>query len=632
MCGICGFIDFKKKSNLSILNEMNKTLNHRGPDGEDSLIFEKDKYQIGLAHKRLAIIELTEYGKQPQSYNGLTITYNGEIYNFQEINKELELIGYKIESNSDTETILKAFDAWGEKCLDKFIGMFSFFIYDDKNEEIFIARDRLGVKPLYVYYKDSILLFSSELKAFHKHHSFEKKIDPKALGLFLQYGNVPATHCIFENTFKVLPGNYIKTKLNSFDLSQKKYWNIDNFYCLPSLDISYDEAKEKTLEILKSSCKYRVIADVPIGVFLSGGYDSTIITSILSESQSNINTFTISVPEIKLDESKFAKKISEFFGTNHKEIECSEKEAIDLIKILPFHFDEPFSDSSAIPTTLLSMFAKKDVKVVLSADGGDELFAGYTRYSDYLTFYNKYNKYPKFVLNNVLKSTYLPGISNLLESKIINFDNRREKFAELLENFNETSAYALFNKQFSNNQIKKILKVGYNRPNNLFYDLEFNNELSILKYALLIDAKTYLVDDILTKIDRSTMAASIEGREPLLDHRLFEFAARLPDSFKYKDGIKKYILKYIVHDFIPKELMDRPKMGFAVPIGRWLRNELKEYVDFYLEEVKILKQGVFNYDFIQKIKNDFYNENKNELDSRIWNVLMFQMWYEKWIE
>ena len=631
MCGISGLIDFSSKSSKIILDEMNDSLFHRGPDGNGLYFRETEKFQFGFGHRRLSILELTELGKQPKQFQNLWITFNGEIYNYKEINKELEKIGYSFESNSDTETILKAYHAWGEKCLNRLNGMFAFSIYNEENDDIFMARDRTGIKPFYFYQKEKLFLFASELKAFHKHPNFEKEIEINALAHYFQNGSVPSSSCIFKNCQKIIPGHFIKTNLNNFLIKQEKYWNVYDYYNKPKLDISFEEAKVKTKTLLQSSVNYRMISDVPVGVFLSGGYDSACVSALLQkENNEKIKTFTIAVPDIGIDESKYAKQTSTFLGTQHTEAVCSENEAIEIIKNLPYYFDEPFSDASAIPTILVSQLAKKQVTVALSADGGDELFAGYNRYSDYLRFLKKMDKLPKSGLSILTALSGKFPINNILNSKIQNFSNRREKLEELFSNYSIENAYSLFHKQYSDAQIKNLL-------NNKEFDLDekLNGKLkkdffTPLNFALATDYQNYLVDDILTKVDRATMSASLEGREPLLDYRLIEFVAQIPDKFKFSDGNKKYILKEIVHDFIPKELMDRPKMGFAIPISKWLKKELKENVDYYLSNEKIKNQEILNLSTIIQLKKDFYLKNKIELGPRLWNILMFQMWYEKW--
>ena len=414
---------------------------------------------------------------------------------------------------------------------------------------------------------------------------------------------------------------------------QKEYWNVYDGYNQPKLDLSFEEAKKKTEDVLSDACNYRLVSDVPVGVFLSGGYDSASVTALLQKERTDkLKTFTISVPDIGLDEAPFANEIANYLGTNHTEIECTHKEAIELIGDLPYYYDEPFADSSAIPTTLVSLAARKHVTVALSADAGDEVFAGYNRY-DYIQRYGqKINKIPSFLRNamaygmDVIPSNYIPVLRNRY-----NFHNRYEKVKGVLKNPSEEQIMLSLSQQFTDRQINDLFKSKITSLDTAYFSEELEEKyFSSLSYMMAIDYQTYLVDDILQKVDRATMTASLEGREPYLDHRLIEWAARLPDHYKYHKGEKKYILKEILHQYIPKEMMDRPKMGFAIPIANWLQNDLRELVEEYINSEKIEKQGVFNVAYVEDIKRNFY-AGKKELDVKMWYLLMFQMWYEKWM-
>ena len=639
MCGIVGFIDFKKKTSFEVLEKMTHTLIHRGPDAFGVEDFNFDDFQIGLGHRRLSIIDLSEGGKQPMHFKNHWICFNGEIYNYNEIKKELIDLGYTFESTSDTEVVLHAYIEWGSSCLHKFIGMFAFAVVNTIDNKIFCARDRAGVKPFFYYFKDGLFLFSSELKPFHEHPRFQKKLDKNAIAAFMQYGNVPTPHCIFENCFKIRPGHYIELNIDESSFQrmslahQKEYWNVYDGYNQPKLDLSFEEAKKKTEDVLSDACNYRMVSDVPVGVFLSGGYDSASVTALLQKERTDkLKTFTISVPDIGLDEAPFAKEIANYLGTNHTEIECTHKEAIELIGDLPYYYDEPFADSSAIPTTLVSLAARKHVTVALSADAGDEVFAGYNRY-DYIQRYGqKINKIPSFLRNamaygmDVIPSNYIPVLRNRY-----NFHNRYEKVKGVLKNPSEEQIMLSLSQQFTDRQINDLFKSKITSLDTAYFSEELEEKyFSSLSYMMAIDYQTYLVDDILQKVDRATMPASLEGREPYLDHRLIEWAARLPDHYKYHKGEKKYILKEILHQYIPKEMMDRPKMGFAIPIANWLQNDLRELVEEYINSEKIEKQGVFNVAYVEDIKRNFY-AGKKELDVKMWYLLMFQMWYEKWM-
>ncbi len=634
MCGITGFVDWNKKSSEEILNQMNKTLNHRGPDGGDLQFFQNETFQVGLAHKRLAIIDVTESGRQPMQFEHLWITYNGEIYNFNEIKSDLSNLGHSFKGHSDTEMILHAYAEWGENCLEKFIGMFAFVIYDSKENELFCARDRAGVKPFFYYLKDGLFLYSSELKAFHQHPHFQKELNLDAVSAFMQYGNVPTPHCIFENCLKLKPGHTLKIKLPNIDSNLAQYWNVYDSYNKPKTKISFEEAKVETEKILQSSCEYRMVSDVPVGVFLSGGYDSACVTALLQKNRTEkLKTYTIGVPDIGLNEAPYAKDVANYLGTDHTEIYCTEKEAIDLIPDLSFYYDEPFADSSALPTTLVSKLARKDVTVALSADAGDEIFAGYNRYDYLLRFGKKIQQVPSFArhtvagLMNVIPSNSIP----VLKHKY-NFHNRYEKLKNILKDPSSEKIMLSLSEQFTDKQLNNLFRIDIRKIETAYLSKELKKDFySPLSYMMAIDYQTYLVDDILQKVDRATMTVSLEGREPFLDHRVIEWAAQLPNEYKYFEGNKKYIVKEIVHQYIPKELMDRPKMGFAIPISSWMMNELRDYVEAYINEKVIRSQGIFNWEYVNKLKTDFYN-GKKEFDVKMWYLLMFQTWYDRWMK
>ncbi len=632
MCGISGFIDLKNNSSEDILLKMGNSLLHRGPDGYGCHFVQQNAIQIGLSHRRLSIIDLSEKGKQPMQYEHLWITFNGEIYNYEEIKNELIKIGHSFSGHSDTEVILHAFSQWGINCIDKFIGMFVFVIYDTQKEEIYCVRDRAGVKPFFYYWRDGLFLFSSELKSFHEHPHFQKEINLDAVAAFMQFGNVPTPYCIFNHCHKLKPGHFLHFTLLSSSFIIQKYWDVYNAYNKPKVDISFDEAKTETEKVLKSAFNYRMVSDVPVGVFLSGGYDSACVTALLQKDRSEkLKTFTIAVPDIGLNEADYARDVSKHLGTDHYEYECTQKEALSLIDDLPFYYDEPFADSSAIPTTLVCKMAKKQVTVALSADAGDEIFAGYNRY-DYLMKYGKrLNQLPSlfrkasYQMMNIIPSDRIPVLNNKY-----NFHNRYEKLKGLLKDPSPKNMMLNLSRQFDELEIAQLMKSKVNALETAYLSNELKSiSYSPLAYMMAIDYQTYLVDDILQKVDRASMTFSIEGREPFLDHRIIEWAAQLPDSYKYYKGSKKHIIKEIVHQYIPKELMDRPKMGFAIPIENWLMYDLKDKVFYYLNDDRIKHQNIFDGSIVNKIKTDFYS-GKKEYALKIWHLLMFQMWHDKW--
>jgi asparagine synthase (glutamine-hydrolysing) len=634
MCGISGFIDFKNYSSEIILEEMNVSLYHRGPDASSHQYFQLSNTQIGLGHRRLSIIDLSDSGKQPMQFESLWITFNGEIYNYNEIKTELIKLNHQFNGHSDTEVILHAFAQWGIACIEKFIGMFAFVIYDTKKEEIFCVRDRAGIKPFFYYWNDGLFLFASELKAFHNHPRFKKDINLDAVAAFMQFGNVPTPHCIFNNCYKLKPGHYLNLSLRNSSFVIHKYWDVYDSYNKPKLNISFQEAKIETEKILKSAFDYRMVSDVPVGVFLSGGYDSACVTALLQRDRpEKLKTFTIAVPDIGLNEAPYAKDVSKHLGTEHYEYECSQKEALYLIDDLPFYYDEPFADSSAIPTTLVCKMAKQQVTVALSADAGDEIFAGYNRY-DYLMKYGKrLNQFPSLLrkgtagIMNVIPANKIPIFKNKY-----NFHNRYEKLKGLLKDPSPKNMMLNLSRQFDENEINSLMKSKTSLLENAYLSNELSEKYySPLAYMMAIDYQTYLVDDILQKVDRASMTVSLEGREPFLDHRVIEWAAQLPDDYKYYKGSKKHIIKEIVHQYIPKALMDRPKMGFAIPIENWLTVDLKDKVFYYLGDQKIKSQDIFEISAVRKLKNHFYS-GKKEYAVKIWYLLMFQMWYEKWMK
>ncbi|MDX1629823.1 MAG: asparagine synthase (glutamine-hydrolyzing), partial [Fulvivirga sp.] len=583
---------------------------------------------VGLGHRRLSIIDLSEGGHQPMHFNDLSIVFNGEIYNYQEIAKELKDIGYTFQSGSDTEVILKAFDRWGVKAVDRFIGMFAFVLYDKAKGEVLIFRDRAGVKPVYVYNHNGIILVASELKSFHKHPRFEKEIDINALGLFLQYNYIPTPYCIFKNTQKLEPGHFLKVRLSDRQIEQVKYWDVVDAYNKPKLNISYDEAVEETERILKKSFKYRMVADVPVGLFLSGGYDSSAVTALLqSEYTQRLKTFTIGYKEHAFNEADEAEMVAKHLGTDHVVQYCTADDASDILEKLPFIYDEPFADNSVVPTYLVSKLAKKHVKVVLSGDAGDEIFAGYDKFNRSMRF----TSYPRQL------QSLLSGIMNLVPAgnipllkKAYNFDTRYEKMQKIWESKDPNIAMKLISQYITESEAKRYLQKSFVNQSTYFDigpDLNENNDA--LNKLLAIDYKTFLLDNNLTKVDRATMSVSLEGREPILDHNIIEFVSQLPSSYKIRDGVNKHLLKTIVHKYVPKSIMERPKKPFVAPLGIWFKDELKQYYYDFIDEKKLKEDGIFSTEVL-KLRDQFMTGTPVN-HQKLWNILMFQIWKEKWM-
>ena len=630
MCGIAGFCDFTKKTDKQTLVNMTDILHHRGPDDSGYSFYENEFSHIGLGHRRLSILDLSAHGHQPMIHQHLEIIFNGEVYNFAEIAKELENFGYIFESHSDTEVILKAYHHWGIKAVDKFIGMFAIVIYDKEVQKLIFIRDRAGVKPLNYYFKDGLFLFSSELKSFHEHPKFEKEINTDALALFFQYSYILEPHTIFRHTHKLTAGHYAELDLQTHTFKIHKYWDVIDSYNKPKLDISFEEAKKETEKFLKSACEYRMVSDVPVGMFLSGGYDSSAVTAILQKDRTEkLKTFSIGFHEEKYNEAHYAKDIAKHLGTEHTEYYCTQKDAQELLPLMSEIWDEPFGDSSNIPTTLVSRLARKDVTVSLSADGGDEIFGGYDKYIQALKYQRALSKLPftrtfGFILEAV-NPKYLIGLN-----KTYNFVNRYEKLKTLLKAKDEIEMMRGVSYYFNPSEVDSLLGKATIIKTSFDDKILLNSHNDAIDKMMAIDYKTYQLDDILTKVDRATMSVGLEGREPFLDHRIIEFVSQLPSSYKIKDGNKKYILKSIVHDYIPKEMIDRPKMGFGIPLNEWFGDELKKYVLEYLDNEKVAKTGLLNASEVERLKKQWL-QNSSFGANKIWLILTFMMWHERWM-
>ncbi len=627
MCGICGFVDYSSGSDAGVISNMVSTMNHRGPDDRGHEFHNFDGMQVGIGHARLSILDLSSAGHQPMSYKNMVITLNGEIYNFKEIRQELITLGHGFVSESDTEVVLHAFDQWGDSCISKFIGMFAFVIFDKLSRKVIFVRDRAGVKPLFYYWDTNLLMFASELKAFHEHPGFRRKINASGVHQYIDFGYIPSPGCIFENCRKLEPGHLLNFDIRKKRIEIIKYWDVRQNYYLPDLNISYPEAKQELEKLLRSAFGYRMVSDVPVGIFLSGGYDSTAVVSILQgDSTSKLKTFTIGFEEGN-NEAPFAKQIAGHLGTDHTEYYCKTKEAQDIIPDLPYFYDEPFADSSAIPTILVSTMARKKVTVALSADAGDEIFAGYDNYKTFLKNLSFIARIPRFSRNII---GHLSSIGTHIIKKGF-FSHKLSVFSGILHYDEAKLPQELLKGYYSlDKTIKDQLFSNGIAQAETIYDGDFSLYKDNLSAALATDYLMYLQNDILSKVDRATMSVSLEGREPFLDHRIVEFAARLPSEFKYGQT-QKMILKDIVYQYVPKDLMDRPKRGFSIPVYSWLRSGLSYLVEDNLNSSAISESGLFNCDYVQQLKNGFIKGKIKDPDI-IWKLIQFQMWYTRWIK
>lgn len=634
MCGLAGFVDSKGLWTEDDLRRMANSIVHRGPDDEGISVVNLNEVKIGLAHRRLSILDLSPLGHQPMERDHLKIVYNGEIYNYREIRKELAQIGYSFTSDSDTEVLLRAFQHWGIQCLDRFIGMFAFTILDTEKRKLWLCRDRVGIKPLYYSFRNNGLLFGSEIKALKAVNEANLSLDSHSLTDFLRYGYTVGEFSIYNEVKKVKPGHYIEYDLKSLTGSEFKYWCVDEFYKGSMRVTDENVLLEELEELLTSACNYRMVSDVPVGVFLSGGYDSSLVTALIQKNITQpLKTFTIGFAEKSHNEAPFAAEIANYLGTDHHELICTEQDALSLIPNLPYFFDEPFGDSSAIPTMLVSALAKQHVTVALSADAGDEVFGGYTRYENILDNARMLSRIPKPVrkqFGRVLSHLPTRHLTQLLKN------GRYEQIAlNAIDILGESNLHEALlrigSRRIASKNLKKVLTTPTsNRAN------QFDNALTDLQVAIsplhqlmLMDYKTYLTDDILVKVDRAAMSVSLEGREPLLDHRIIEYVASIPDGYKIRNGNKKYLLKKIAERHIPKSMLERPKQGFAIPIHRWMRNELRPILLDMLHKDKIKRQGVLNHQEVESILNGFLS-GKDHNGELLWFLLMFQLWNERW--
>tara|TARA_B100001250_G_scaffold366737_1_gene348314 strand:- start:7878 stop:9734 length:1857 start_codon:yes stop_codon:yes gene_type:complete len=616
MCGIVGSVSKGYVSDKIIKHSLSE-IKHRGPNNTDYSRYSSNNLgNIFFGHTRLSILDLSNNGAQPMSDSDLNIhiVFNGEIYNFKEIRKELHKNGYSFKSNSDTEVIISAYKEWGIRCVEKFIGMFSFAIFDQSIDKIYLVRDRLGIKPLYYFWDNINFAFSSELKGMLELPFFKKEIDQDSLSLYTNFQYIPAPFSIFKNTFKLNPGCYLEISENK--IQEKRYWDANNFFFDKEINFDSDEDAINQLEkLIISSIDYRMISDVPIGSFLSGGIDSSLVSAVMqSLSKTPVETFSLGFNIEGYNEAPYAKNIANYLGTSHNELYVNSKQTKDIIPKLSTFYDEPYADSSAIPTMIISSLAKKKVTVVLSGDGGDELFGGYTRYQSF----KKLNSIPSLFKPITAKSLQWIGKNNF----------RFQKAGSVLSWKEPGDAYASLSNAWYPGELNNILNFDFyeDNPANKY----FKSKKSIEEQLMFADLHLYMVDDILTKVDRASMSVSLESRVPLIDHRIVEFALKLPLSYKIRSGKSKYILRKVLEKYVPNSFFDRPKSGFGIPVREWLKEDLFDWMNDTLSEKELSKHNFFNYKLINKMIND-HRDNKHDYHLQLWTLTMFQEWYNQYI-
>lgn len=629
MCGICGFVS-KDRITAEQLKAMNDTMYHRGPNDSGEELFEAPGgFLVGMAQRRLSIQDLSPLGHQPMhsADHRLTIVFNGEIYNFREIREEL--CDYSFQSSCDTEVILAAYLKWGIACIEKLNGMFAIAIYDRKKDKIYLCRDRIGKKPLYYWKESDTVVFASELKPIMKAMGYlgkDRMINRQVLGRYLYQKYICAPDTVFENVYKAAPGEVIEISIKKKETGGAKllsdiwkYWDIRTVYHKKKNTgpTDFKDAAAELKRILEVSVRHRMIADVPLGTFLSGGYDSSLVTGIAqSISSEPVKTFCIGFHDAKYNEAGFAKEVAAHLGTEHTELYIGEGEMMALVESIPKYYDEPFADSSQIATMLVSQLAKKKVTVALSGDGGDEFFCGY-------------NIYEKVRQAQALD---MPGAAAHYAGQIGGLEKHYPFRLRVIAQNRNKEAKTQF---IAGNYIKAAENMAAaENAKPCYYDWEsLYHEPDWQERRMLLDMDTYLPDDILCKVDRASMKYSLETRCPLLDTDVMEFAFSLPHKFKYEKGNKKRILKELAYQYVPRELLDRPKTGFGVPVDKWLRGPLRDMLLDCSDKAFLERQGIFKADFTSGLIREYVKtgdagagsgQNYSRL---IWAFLVFQQWY-----
>jgi asparagine synthase (glutamine-hydrolysing) len=630
MCGICGvvFLDPDLRVDKEVLVAMRDTLAPRGPD-EAGLYLDGN---VGLASRRLSIIDLAE-GHQPMANEdgSIWVVFNGEIYNFKDVRHFLQARGHKFRTNSDTEVILHGYEEEGLECLERFNGMFAFALYDKNARQLFIARDRIGVKPLHYIWDSQRFMFASEIKALLRDPSVSRELDLLSLSKYLTYEYVPAPHSMFRGIQKLEPGHLLLLDIVQGSLTKRRYWDIPLF----DDNLGYkreDDYKEELLYRLEESVRLRLVSDVPVGIFLSGGIDSSIVAAFANKHHgSPIVAFTIAFDDKSFDESAYATLVGRTLGVDHRIETFNSGKMCAILPRVADTMDEPLGDASILPTYLLSEFAARHVKVVMGGDGGDELFAGYPTFQA-LKLIRYYDILPHEIRALILKIVQAMPVSH----GNISFDF---KFKQLLRGagVSREIMFFLWMGSFNEREKRDLLTEEVwdqvktqNTFEDLFDYIKGSNLKNEIERALYLVMKLYLQDDVLVKVDRASMANSLEVRAPFLDYTFVEFAVQLPTLLKLQRLTTKYLLKKAASSLLPREITHRRKKGFGIPVGRWILGDLREMFQEYLGEARIRREGVFNPAFVKRLLDDHLARRR---DNRklLWTLLTFQLWRERWL-
>lgn len=627
MCGIVGFTSANSQPvNREILERMNACIVHRGPDDDGFYIHEN----VGLAMRRLSIIDIA-HGKQPIHNHDKSkwIVFNGEIYNYQELREDLDKRGHKFYTNSDTEAIVHLYDRYGADCVHHLRGMFAFAIWDERDKSLFIARDRIGKKPLlYSHQPNGDLIFGSEFRALLAHPDINREVDTEAIHHYLSYLCVPAPLSAFKQIRKLEPAHWLRWKNGKIEI--KRYWLPD---FSSKIKISQTEAEDETLRILREATKLRMIAEVPLGAFLSGGVDSSTVVALMAqESSQPVKTFSIGFEEEDFSELKYARRVAEHIGAEHHEF-IVRPNALEILPTLVEHYGEPYADASAIATFYVAKETRKHVTVALNGDGGDESFAGYERYFA-MRLAEKYHKIPDIVRKNLienavnlvptseLKRSRMRDVKRFVKAASLPKVERYFRWVSAIDRQGKENLYTEnFKKEIRNYDSADFLKQWFAKSNG-------NN---IVDATLLTDQMTYLPNDLLVKVDIASMANSLEARSPFLDHKVIEFAASLPENIKLRGTETKYLLKKVASKIVPREVLYRKKMGFGVPLTHWFRGELKDFLRENLLSEKFSKRGIVKAEVVKKLVEEHINAERDHV-WQLWTLLMLELWFQKFID
>ncbi|HEX9960774.1 MAG TPA: asparagine synthase (glutamine-hydrolyzing) [Pyrinomonadaceae bacterium] len=627
MCGIVGIVNqISRPVEREILEKMNRAILHRGPDEDGFYVNEN----AGMAMRRLAIIDLAG-GQQPMHNPSKTawLVFNGEIYNFQELRADLEKRGHEFYTDSDTEIILHLYDEYGADCLSFLRGMFALAIWDEREKSLFLARDRVGKKPiLYSHRPNGDLIFGSEFQALLEHPDIDREVDTEAIHQYLTFSCVPAPLTAFRQIRKLEPGHWLRWK--NGEIKTQRYWTPD---FSNKIKITEEEAVEETLRILREATKMRLISEVPLGAFLSGGVDSSTVVALMAEaSEKPVKTFSIGFEEQDFSELKYARRVAEHIGAEHHEF-IVKPDAIEVLPTLVEHYGEPFADSSAIPTFYVSKETRKHVTVALNGDGGDETFAGYERYFA-IQLAEKYKKIPAILRKSVIEpaAAFLPtsmgqhsrvkSAKNFLAVSSMPKANLYLRWMSAINEDLKTELYTEnFKQKTSADSTASVLQNWFSKANGA----------GAIDAMLLTDTMTYLPNDLLVKVDIASMANSLEARSPFLDHKVIEFAASLPEKIKVRGTETKYLLKKAASRVVPREVLYRRKMGFGIPVGYWLRNEMKDFMFETLLSEKSFKRGLFKPETVQRLVAEHVAEKQNHTYP-LWTLLMLELWFRQMID